>query len=188
MRPSASSPPPRSPAALALVPLAHRRRWRRPIPATYREFDQFMDVFNRVKADYVDKVDDKKLIKGAIQGMLASLDPHSSYVDALDYRQSADPDRGQLRRPRPDRLDGGRRGQGRSRRRRTRPACRAGIKAGDYITHIDGKLIFGETLDEAIEQMRGKPGTKIALTLVRPGRDKPLDVAMMREVDRPEAR
>ena len=52
---------------------------------TYREFDQFLDVFNRVKAEYVDKVDDKTLIKGAIQGMLASLDPHSSYVDALDY-------------------------------------------------------------------------------------------------------
>ena len=83
---------------------AHRRlRWRssRRAPAamaavdtdTYREFDQFMDVFNRVKADYVDKVDDKTLIKGAIDGMLAALDPHSSYVDALDFDNLRDPDR-----------------------------------------------------------------------------------------------
>ncbi|HEX7695229.1 MAG TPA: S41 family peptidase, partial [Sphingomonas sp.] len=62
------------------------------------------------------------------------------------------------------------------------PAWRAGIKSGDYITHIDGQLIYGETLDEAITAMRGKPGTKISLTLVRPGRDKPIDVSLVREV------
>jgi carboxyl-terminal processing protease len=148
---------------------------------TYREFDQFLDVFNRIKADYVDKVDDKTLIKGAIAGMLQSLDPHSSYVDALDFdnlRIQTEGNYGGLGltvsmedgaikiiAPQED-----------------TPAARAGIKAGDYITHIDGKLVFGGSLDEAIGQMRGKPGTKIALTLVRPGRDKPLDVAMVREV------
>jgi carboxyl-terminal processing protease len=148
---------------------------------TYREFDQFLEVFNRVKADYVDKVDDKTLIKGAIAGMLESLDPHSSYVDALDFdnlRIQTEGNYGGLGltvsmedgavkviAPQED-----------------TPADRAGVKAGDYITHIDGKLIFGASLDEAIGQMRGKPGTKIALTLVRPGRDKPLDVTMNREV------
>jgi carboxyl-terminal processing protease len=148
---------------------------------TYREFDQFLDVFNRVKADYVDKVDDKTLIKGAIQGMLSSLDPHSSYVDALDYDNlriqtegnygglglTVQMEDGAVKVVAPQ--DG-------------TPAARAGIKSGDYITHIDGKLIYGETLDESIQLMRGKPGTKISLSLVRPGRDKPLDVTMTREV------
>ena len=149
--------------------------------ATYREFEQFMDVFNRVKADYVDKVDDKTLIKGAIQGMLQSLDPHSSYVDALDFQNmrimtegnygglgltvSMEDGAVKVIAPQED-----------------TPAARAGVKSGDYITHIDGKLIYGETLDQAINVMRGKPGTKISLTLVRPGGTKPLEVSMMREV------
>jgi carboxyl-terminal processing protease len=149
--------------------------------SSYREFDQFMEVFNRVKANYVDKVDDKTLIKGAIEGMLSSLDPHSGYVDAIDYDNlriltegnygglgltvSMEDNAVKVIAPQED-----------------TPAFRAGVKAGDYITHIDGKLIFGQTLDEAIGQMRGKPGTRVALTLVRPGRDKPVDVAMNREV------
>jgi carboxyl-terminal processing protease len=165
---------------LALVPIA-TAAIAAADTATYREFDQFLDVFNRVKADYVDKVDDKTLIKGAIAGMLSSLDPHSSYVDALDFdnlRIQTEGNYGGLGltvsmedgavkviAPQED-----------------TPADRAGVKSGDYITHIDGKLIFGASLDEAIAQMRGKPGTKIGLTLVRPGRDKPVEVAMMREV------
>ncbi len=148
---------------------------------TYREFDQFLDVFNRVKADYVDKVDDKTLIKGAIAGMLAALDPHSSYVDALDFDNlkiqtegnygglgltvSMEDGAVKVIAPQED-----------------TPAGRAVVKSGDYITHIDGKLIYGDTLDEAIGLMRGKPGTKITLGLVRPGRDKPLELSMMREV------
>ena len=146
----------------------------------YRELDVFMDIYNRVKADYVDKVDDKTLIKGAIQGMLQSLDPHSSYVDALDFdnmRIATEGNYGGLGltvsledgavkviAPTED-----------------TPAFRAGIKAGDYITHINGTLIYGQSLDEAIEGMRGPPGTKVSLTLVRPGRDKPLDVTLVRE-------
>ena len=148
---------------------------------TYREFDQFIDVFNRVKADYVDKVDDKTLIKGAIQGMLAALDPHSSYEDALDYQNL------QIM------TEGNYGGLGLTVQmedgaikvvsaQEGTPASKAGIKSGDYITHIDGTLIFGDTLDESIAKMRGKPGTKITLGLVRPGRDKPLDVTMVREV------
>ncbi|WP_375380513.1 S41 family peptidase [uncultured Sphingomonas sp.] len=148
---------------------------------TYREMDKFLDVYNRVKADYVDKVNDDKLIKGAIQGMLASLDPHSAYEDALDFDNlkimtegnygglglSVTMEDGAIKVMSPQ--------QG-------TPASRAGIKSGDYITHIDGKLIYGQTLDEAIGTMRGKAGSKVALTIVRPGRDKPIDLVLTREV------
>jgi carboxyl-terminal processing protease len=148
---------------------------------TYHELETFMTVFNRIKASYVDKVDDKKLIRGAIDGMLASLDPHSSYVDAVDFQNMQILTTGnygglgltvtmqdgavKVIAPQED-----------------TPAFRAGIKSGDFITHIDGKLIFGETLDEAISSMRGTPGTPIKLTLVRPGRDKPIDVSLVREI------
>ena len=166
--------------ALTLVPLA-ASAMAAVDTATYREFDQFLDVFNRVKADYVDKVDDKTLIKGAIQGMLASLDPHSSYVDALDYENlrimtegnygglglTVQMEDGAIKVVTPQ---------------EDSPAARAGDKSGDYITHINGKLIYGDSLDEAVAQMRGKPGSKITLGLVRPGRDKPLDVSMVREI------
>lgn len=147
----------------------------------FRELDTFMQVYNRVKASYVDKVDDKTLVKGAIDGMLAALDPHSSYESGLDFdnmRIATDGNYGGLGltvtmedgavkviAPQED-----------------TPAARAGVKAGDYITHIDGQLIYGGTLDDAIKQMRGKPGTKISLTLVRPGQPKPIEVSMMREV------
>ena len=147
---------------------------------SYREIDRFMEVFNRVKASYVDKVDDKKLIRGAIDGMLNSLDPHSSYMDAVDFQNMK------------ILTDGNYGGLGLSvtmqdgavkviAPQEDTPAFRAGIKSGDFITHIDGQLIFGETLDEAITSMRGKPGTKITLTIVRPGRDKPIEVSLIRE-------
>ncbi|QNE31791.1 S41 family peptidase [Sphingomonas sp. NBWT7] len=148
---------------------------------TYREMERFMDVYNRVKADYVDKVTDEQLIKGAIDGMLAALDPHSSYVDASDYENlriqtegnygglgltvSMEDGAVKVIAPQED-----------------SPAWRAGIKSGDYITHIDGKLIYGGTLDEAVNQMRGKPGSKLVITVVRPGRDKPMELALTREV------
>ena len=149
--------------------------------STYRELDAFMAVFERVRADYVDKVDDKKLIKGAIDGMLASLDPHSSYLDARDNQQMR------------TQTDGEYGGLGLSvtledgavkviAPTEDTPAFRAGIKAGDFITHLNGALIFGGTLDEAVDQMRGKPGTSIKLTIVRSGRDKPFDVTLVREV------
>ncbi len=166
--------------ALALVPMT-TSAMAAVDTGSYREFDEFLDVFNRVKADYVDKVDDKTLIKGAIQGMLASLDPHSSYVDANDFDNlkimtegnygglglTVSMEDGAIKVIAPQ---------------EDTPAARAGIKSGDYITHIDGKLIYGESLDEAVSGMRGKPGSKVALTLVRPGRDKPLDVTLLREV------
>ena len=149
--------------------------------ATYRELDTFMNVFERVRADYVEQVSDADLIKGAIDGMLASLDPHSSYVDASDFdtlRAQTDGNYGGLGltvsledgavkviAPTED-----------------TPADRAGLKAGDYITHLDGQLVFGGTLDEAVDQMRGPPGTSVKLTIVRPGRDKPFDVSVRREI------
>jgi carboxyl-terminal processing protease len=138
-------------------------------------------VFQRVRADYVDKVDDEALIKGAIDGMLSSLDPHSSFLDARDFEN--------LR----TQTDGAYGGLGLSvtmedgavkviAPTKDTPADRAGVKAGDYITHLDGELIYGGTLDDAVDRMRGEPGTSIKLTIVRPGRDKPFDVAITREI------
>jgi len=167
-------------AALALVPVA-TGAMAAVDSDTYHQLDLFMDVFNRVKADYVDKVDDKTLIHGAIEGMLAALDPHSSYEDALDFdnlRIQTEGNYGGLGltvtqedgavkviAPQED-----------------TPAGRAGIKSGDYITNIDGKLLYGGTLDDAVQQMRGKPGSKVTLTIIRPGRDKPMEVTLTREV------
>ena len=149
--------------------------------AAYRDLDHFMNVFERVRSQYVDKVDDSKLIDGAIEGMLASLDPHSSYLAQKDF---------ELLRTQ---TDGNYGGIGLSvsmedgavkvvTPTEDTPAFRAGIKAGDYITHIDGKLLYGGTLDEAVAQMKGTPGTSLKLTIVRPGRDKPFDVSLTREM------
>ena len=148
---------------------------------TYKQLDVLMDVFERVRTDYVDKADDKKLIEGAINGMLASLDPHSSYLDVREYqnmRQNTDGEYGGLGltvttedgavkvvAPTDD-----------------TPAARAGIKSGDYITHLDGELIYGSTLQEAVDKMRGLPGSSVKLTVVREGATKPMDFALKREV------
>jgi carboxyl-terminal processing protease len=166
--------------ALALVPLATSG-----LAAvdndTYKELDEFMNVFERVRAEYVEKVDDKTLIKGAINGMLASLDPHSSFLDATDFQSMK------------AQTDGNYGGLGLTvsmedgavkviAASEDTPAARAGVKPGDFITHLNGQLLFGGTLDEAVEQMRGKPGTPVKITIVRPGRDKPFDLSLTREV------
>jgi carboxyl-terminal processing protease len=166
--------------ALALVP-ATTAALAEAEGSSYKALDEFMDVFQRVRADYVDKVDDETLIKGAINGMLTSLDPHSSFLDARDFAN--------LR----TQTEGSYGGLGLSVTQEDgavkviapmedTPAWRAGIKAGDYITHINGELIYGGTLDEAVDRMKGQPGTTIKLTIVRPGRDKPLDVTLTREI------
>jgi len=147
---------------------------------TYKQLDVLIDVFERVRVDYVDQTDDKKLIEGAINGMLASLDPHSSYLDAKDFenmRQTTDGEYGGLGltvtteegtvrvvSPTDD-----------------TPAARAGVKAGDFITHLDDELIFGTSLSEAVDKMRGAPGTSIKITVVREGESKPLDFTLVRE-------
>lgn len=148
---------------------------------TWRGLDEFMSVFERIRADYVEKVDDEKLIKGAIDGMLASLDPHSAFLDARDFdnlRTQTDGEYGGLGLT-VSQEDGAVKVIAPT---EDTPADRAGIKAGDYITHLDGELIFGGTLDEAVDKMRGAPGTSIKLTIVRPGRDKPFDVTLKREI------
>jgi len=146
----------------------------------YQELEKFMSVYERVKANYVDPVDDHTLIKGAIDGMLSALDPHSSYAEASDFDQLKTT------------TDGNYGGLGISvtiedgavkviAPTEDTPAWRAGIKAGDYITHINGELLYGLSLDEAVAKMKGDPGTTAKLTIVRPGRDKPIEVSVTRE-------
>jgi carboxyl-terminal processing protease len=148
---------------------------------TYKELDQFMNVFERVRSEYVEQVDDKTLLRGAIDGMLASLDPHSSYLDEDGFKNLMTQTEGEYG------------GLGLNvtmedgavkviAATEDAPAEKAGMKAGDYITHINGQLIYGGTLDEAVDQMRGPPGTTIKLTVVRPGRDKPFDVSITRAI------
>jgi carboxyl-terminal processing protease len=147
----------------------------------FRELEEFLAVYKKVKSSYVDKVEDKQLMEGAIQGMLASLDPHSGFLNKSDFSNLQ------------TQIDGEYGGLGLSvtledeavkviAPTKDTPADKAGIKSGDYITHLDGKLIFGGTLDEAVEAMRGVPGTSIKLTIVRPGRDAPFDVTVTRAI------
>jgi carboxyl-terminal processing protease len=148
---------------------------------TYRELDHFMSVFERVRADYVEQVDDKTLIRGAIDGMLSSLDPHSSFLDERGYQSLMTT------------TDGNYGGLGLNVTMEDgavkvvapiedSPGFKAGIKSGDYITHLNGKLIYGGTLDEAVDQMKGPPGTQIRLTVLRPGQPKPLEFTITRAV------
>lgn len=167
-------------AAMAMLPLA-TAAMARVETDSIRDLDRLMDVYNLIRANYVDPVDSKVLVKGAIQGMLTALDAHSSYEDGADFENlriqtegnypglgiSVGMEDGAVKVIAPQ---------------EDTPAWRAGVKAGDYITHIDGKFIYGWTLDEAIAQMRGKPGTKITLTLIRRGHDLPINVTITREI------
>jgi carboxyl-terminal processing protease len=145
------------------------------------QFGKLAAIYRLVKENYVDQVDDDKLLKGAINGMLASLDPHSSYLDGSGLQRLE------------TMIDGNYSGLGLSVQMedgavkvispfRGSPAEKAGVKAGDYITHLDGVLYFERDLDEAVEKMRGAPGTAIRLTIFRPGRDDPFDVTVTRGV------
>ncbi|MBA4748802.1 MAG: S41 family peptidase [Sphingopyxis sp.] len=167
-------------STLALVPLA-TGAMATVDAATEDEVQRFLDVFLEVRQNYVEPVSDDKLIEGAISGMLASLDPHSGYLDARNFKQ--------LR----TQTDGEYGGLGLSVTQEDgvvkviapqaeTPADRAGIKAGDYITHINNELIVGLPLDEAVELMRGAPGTSIDLRVVREGRDKPMELKLTREI------
>ena len=145
------------------------------------QFTKLAAIYRLVKENYVDKVDDDKLMNGAINGMLASLDPHSSYLDGSSLQRLE------------TMIDGNYSGLGLSVQMedgavkvispfRGSPAEKAGVKAGDYITHLDGVLYFERDIDEAVGKMRGPAGTTIRLTIFRPGRDEPFDVTVTRGV------
>jgi len=148
---------------------------------TFRSLKLFGDVFERVRAEYVEEVSDQKLIEAAINGMLTSLDPHSSYLDANHYRDMQVQTRGEF---------GGLGIEVTMENGLVKvvspidetPAAKAGVQAGDLITHIDGEPVSGLTLNEAVEKMRGPVDTKIDLTLVRKGKDEPIQVSLNRAV------
>ncbi|SNS18087.1 S41 family peptidase [Tropicimonas sediminicola] len=146
----------------------------------YEQLDLFGDIFERIRAQYVEEVDERDLIEAAINGMLVSLDPHSSYLspdDADDMRVQTRGEFGGLGievtqeegfvkvvSPIDD-----------------TPADEAGIEAGDFITHVDGESVLGLTLDEAVDMMRGPVGSEILITVVREGVDEPFDVTIIRD-------
>ncbi|MFA7668534.1 MAG: S41 family peptidase [Burkholderiaceae bacterium] len=150
-------------------------------PLPLKELQQFANVFAAIKASYVEPVSDDKLINDAIKGMFDDLDPHSAYLDAEAFKEmeaitqggfgglgieiGSEDGQPKVISPIED-----------------TPAFRAGILAGDLITHIDGKPTKGMTLNEAIKLMRGEPQTSIVLTISRPGRDKPLELTIVRDL------
>ena len=145
------------------------------------ELRTFTEVFAKIKNDYVEPVDDKKLLEDAIRGMLGGLDPHSSYLDKESYAELQEGTTGEFGglgievgledgfvkviSPIDD-----------------TPAQRAGVKAGDLIIRLDDTPVKGMSLNDAVEIMRGKPGTDIVLTIVRDGEDKPLKITITRDV------
>ncbi|MES2741099.1 MAG: S41 family peptidase [Pseudomonadota bacterium] len=149
-------------------------------PLPLEELRQLSDVFGLIKSDYVEKVDDKKLLTEAISGMVASLDPHSVYLDKKAYKEMRESMQGKfvglgievgvedgfIRVVTPI---------------EDSPAAKAGIKSGDLITRIDNVPLKGLSLDESIKKMRGEPHTRIVLTVSRKGEDKPLIFPIVRE-------
>ena len=144
-------------------------------PSVYRQLDLFGDVFSRVRANYVTSPDDADLIESALNGMLTALDPHSSYLAPTKYREMRIRTRGRF---------GGLGIEFTIENRLIRvitpiddtPAQRAGILAGDLITHLNGDPITGMTLDDAVQRMRGTPGTQISLTVRRGNRAFDIDI------------
>ena len=153
---------------------------------TYKQLSLFGDVFERVRSDYVEKPEDGKLIESAINGMLAGLDPHSSYMDSKSFRDMQVQTRGEfgglgievtmedglIKVVAP--ID-------------ETPAAKAGILANDIITHLDDEPVQGLTLNQAVEKMRGPVNTKIKLKIMRKESDKPIEVSITRDVIRVRA-
>ena len=148
--------------------------------SVYEQLDLFGDIFERIRSGYVEEVNDKDLIEAAINGMLTSLDPHSSYLSADDAAAMRVQTRGEfgglgievtqeegwVKVVSP--MDG-------------TPADAAGILAGDFITAVDGENVLGLTLDQAVELMRGPVGSEIIITVVREGEDEPFEVSIIRD-------
>ncbi len=150
-------------------------------PLPIDELRTFTEVFSRIKSDYVEPVEDKKLLRDAIQGMLSGLDPHSSFLDPEGFKEMRVGTEGEFGglgievtmedgfvkvvSPIED-----------------TPAARAGLKTGDLIIRLDSKAVKGMTLNEAVKMMRGKPGSDITLTVVREGQPKPLPFTITRAV------
>ncbi|WP_294621229.1 S41 family peptidase [uncultured Roseovarius sp.] len=146
----------------------------------YEQLDLFGDIFERIRSQYVEEVDEADLIEAAINGMLTSLDPHSSYLspqDAADMRVQTRGEFGGLgievtqedgfvKVVSP--IDG-------------TPADNAGVEAGDFITHVDGESVLGLTLDEAVDKMRGPVGSEIVITVVREGEAEPFELSIIRD-------
>ncbi|WP_028913586.1 S41 family peptidase [Pseudorhodobacter ferrugineus] len=146
----------------------------------YEQLDLFGDIFERIRGQYVEDVDTNKLIEAAINGMLTSLDPHSSYLAPKDFDDMRVQTRGEFGglgievtqeegyvkvvSPMDD-----------------TPADAAGIEAGDFITHVNGESVLGLTLDAAVEMMRGPIGSEIIITVVREGTAEPFDVSIIRD-------
>ncbi|SOH95195.1 carboxyl-terminal processing protease [Monaibacterium marinum] len=146
---------------------------------TYEYLDLFGNIFERVRADYVEEVDERELIESAINGMLTSLDPHSSYLPPADFTDMREQTRGEFGglgievtqedgfvkvvSPIDD-----------------TPAAEAGIEAGDFITHVDGESVLGLNLNEAVDLMRGPVGSEIIITVVREGVE-PFEVSIIRD-------
>ena len=148
---------------------------------TYRLLNLFSDVFERVRADYVEPVVDKDVVENAINGMLTGLDPHSSYMNAKSFQEMQVTTKGEF---------GGLGLEVTSEAGYVKvispiddtPAARAGMKAGDLILTLDGQTVQGLSLNEAVDKMRGPANSKIKLTVKREGVDKPVEVSMMREI------
>ncbi len=148
---------------------------------TYTQLNLFGNVFERIRADYVEKPDDSKLVEGAINGMVTSLDPHSRYMNEAAWRDMQETTHGEfgglgIEVTMEDGLvkvvspmDG-------------TPAARAGILSGDFITYIDGDAVQGLTLEQAVNKMKGPVHTSTKLKIERKGTDKPLDVSIEREI------
>ena len=148
--------------------------------SVYEQLDLFGDIFERIRAQYVEEVDTEQLVEAAINGMLTSLDPHSSYLSAKDFDEMQEQTRGEfgglgievtqedgfVKVVAP--MDG-------------TPADKAGIKAGDFITHVNSESVLGLTLDDAVDKMRGPVGSEIIITVVREGVAEPFDVSIIRD-------
>ena len=148
--------------------------------SVYEQLDLFGDIFERIRANYVEEVDEAALIEAAINGMLTSLDPHSSYLPPSDFDDMQVQTRGEFGglgievtqedgfvrviTPMDD-----------------TPAMEAGVEAGDFITHVDGEALLGLTLEEAVDLMRGPVGSEIVITVVREGEDEPFDITIVRD-------